>query len=123
MRRTFRLTGTLIMVALFATATYAFTAQNSVDSSNVGVGSGQISGYTLSNIEYTLFSGSPNFISGVEFDLDNPATTVNVRFPSDAGGTGTWRSCFELPANSDHWICSGTESLESVTELEVAAAQ
>ncbi|MCL6564684.1 MAG: hypothetical protein K6U87_16945 [Firmicutes bacterium] len=67
-----------LTVALGGSA-YAFMASNTVDESSAGVGSGTITGYTVSNVQYTL-SGTAN----------NPSQITNVSFtlsPADSGGS------------------------------------
>lgn len=48
---------------------YAFTASNTVPTSNAGEGNGTVSGYTISNIDYSLNGTNPSNIDQVEFDL------------------------------------------------------
>jgi hypothetical protein len=72
--------------------TYAFTAANTVPPTKAGDGSGAITGYTVSNVHYTL--------SGTDFsNIDTVAFTVDTAPPS--GSTmkaqlvsgGSWYSC------------------------------
>ena len=60
-----RFTATRLIVALAAAAAitggaYAFTAANTVPATNAGSGSGTVSGYTVSNIHYSLNTTTPN---------------------------------------------------------------
>jgi hypothetical protein len=48
---------------------FAFTATNTVPASNAGAGSNTVSGYTISNIDYTLDAVDADDIDAVEFDL------------------------------------------------------
>jgi hypothetical protein len=120
-----RVFAVLFLTAVFTMTAYGFTAQNSVPSSNAGFGSGEITGYTVTNIEYTPFSGSPTTISGVEFDLDKPATTISVRFGLAGGGTTGPLPCAHVPQTGRpyHWTCGTAQSFASVVRLDIAAAQ
>jgi hypothetical protein len=80
---------TLIALLLAALA-YAFTASNTVPSSRSGSGSGTISGYTVSNVDYQLDATSPSNIDSVTFTLDAAATTVKAKLVS---GSSTYTSC------------------------------
>lgn len=58
----------LAMLALGATA-YAFTAANTVPASRAGSGTATVSGYAITNIDYTLNSTDPDDIDKVEFNF------------------------------------------------------
>ena len=56
----------------------AATAMQRVQTApTAGWGTGEISGFTVSDVHYSL--GAPDRISGVSFQLDAAAKTVNVR--------------------------------------------
>jgi hypothetical protein len=63
--RTRRLAGVAI-IAVLALAAFGFAAANTVPESGAGDGSGDISGYTVSNIHYTLAGADIDIVS---FDL------------------------------------------------------
>jgi hypothetical protein len=65
-------------------ATYALTATNTVPSSYAGSGSGSISGYTVSNVQYQLDATSPANIDGVTFTLDAAATVAKAKVVASA---------------------------------------
>jgi len=73
-------TTTIIMLALILSAVaYGFADANTVNPSKAGEGEGAVSGYTISNIHYTLdVSGNPGTVTNVTF-------TTDVAVP--AGGT------------------------------------
>lgn len=65
-----RLVAILITLFVLAAATYAFAAANTVPTSLAGDGTGTISGFTVSNIHYTLNAANPaGDVSTVTFDL------------------------------------------------------
>ncbi|MDH4176215.1 MAG: hypothetical protein OEV72_01465 [Thermoleophilia bacterium] len=88
MTRTKRRRRTLIAVLLalvVAAATYGFTATNTVPGSYAGDGNNTISGYTVTNVDYTLNATDPSLIDKVDFTLNSAAGEVKVKLVS----TGT----------------------------------
>ena len=79
-----------LLTAVLAAGAYAFTASNTVPSSNAGSGSGTVSGYTATNLTYTLTAADPNTIDTLTFDIA-PTTTSVVKVK--AGSAGTWKTC------------------------------
>ena len=79
-----------ILTAILAAGAYAFTASNTVPSSNAGSGSGTVSGYTATNVSYTLTAADPTTIDTLTFDISpTTASTVKVK----AGTTASWKNC------------------------------
>lgn len=79
-----------LLTAVLAAGAYAFAASNTVPSSNAGSGSGTVSGYTATNLTYTLTAADPNTIDTLTFDIA-PTTTSVVKVK--AGSTGSWKTC------------------------------
>ncbi|MGZ8716418.1 MAG: hypothetical protein ACXWYO_04830 [Gaiellaceae bacterium] len=79
-----------LLTAILAAGAYAFTASNTVPSSNAGSGSGTVSGYTATNLTYALTAADPNTIDTLTFDI-SPTTTSVVKVK--AGTTGSWKTC------------------------------
>lgn len=108
-----------IVVLVFATAAYAFAASNTFSdpTNSAGDGADTISGYTISNVEYTLDTSNPANVTQVEFDLDAAATDVKVSLSGEALQSCTNTSGF-------HWQCaiSGVTAA-AADNLRVAAAQ
>ena len=116
-KRRRRLIGTLVVAGALATATYAFTASNTVPASKAGDGSGAISGYTVSNVAYTLNATNPANLDSVAFALDSAAGTVKVKLVA-AGST--WYSCTNPSGNN--WTCATTgATVQSADQLQVVA--
>ncbi|HSC91657.1 MAG TPA: hypothetical protein VLB86_08395 [Gaiellaceae bacterium] len=116
-KRRRRLIGTLVVAGALATATYAFTASNTVPASKAGDGSGAISGYTVSNVAYTLNATNPANLDSVGFTLDSAAGTVKVKLVA-AGST--WYSCTNPSGNN--WTCATTgATVVSADQLQVVA--
>lgn len=89
-RRKGRFLGALMVAGAMATGAYAFTASNTVPSSNAGSGSGTISGYTVSGIAYTLNATTPTDIDSLAFTLNANATTAKAKIVS---GSTTYTTC------------------------------
>src|SRR5574337_1312133 len=95
MSRIFRFRSFMSLMPLLALTmvAYAFAASNTVPASSAGDGSGAISGYTVSNVHYTLNATNPANIDNVSFTIA-PALlaggSVQVKLVS-AGGS--WFNC------------------------------
>ena len=114
-------------VALIATATVAYTETNTVPDSAAGNGSGTISGYTATNISYTLSATDPTLITKVTFGLTAPAganapASTNVKAKLVSTGT-TFNSCSLVSGTT--WECtlgSGV-AVTAANSLTIIAAQ
>ena len=122
--RRHRLVPALILAGLLATASYAFTATNTVPGTNAGQGAQTISGYTVSNVTYDLDTSSGTaMVTGATFDLTPdaggpPPTDVEARLTP----TGTYVDCTNSAGTT--WTCafSGVTT-QSMASLDVAAVQ
>lgn len=85
-----RFLGALVVAGAMATGAYAFTATNTVPSSNAGSGNGTISGYTVSAVAYTLNATTPTDIDSMAFTLSSSATTAKAKIVS---GSTTYTAC------------------------------
>lgn len=119
-RMNLRLMLALAIIAILATAAYGFAATNTIaDGGHAGDGSGEISGYHVTNVAYTL-AANPTKLAGAAFDLDAAATTVKVTLDD---GT-SWTDCSHGAAF--HWTCdiSGLGmDVTPVSSLRVVAVQ
>ena len=86
-KRRFALVALLALVV--AASAYAFTASNTVPATRAGDGNANITGYTISNVQYQL-AADPSTISGVTFVLDAPATQVRAKV---LGASTTYSTC------------------------------
>ena len=84
------LIGTIAAVAVIAGGSYAFTASNTVPTTQAGQGTGTVSGYTVSAVGYTLNASTPTNIDAVTFTI-SPATATTVK--AQLVAAGTWYSC------------------------------
>jgi len=119
-RRRRRTAVIIAVAAALAFAAYAFTAANTVPSSQAGDGSGTISGYTVSNIAYTLDSTNAANIESVAFTLDAAATTVKAKV---VAASSTYTDCSNTGGNN--WSCDiePDPSVLAADELRVIAVQ
>lgn len=120
-----RLFGAVALAVVVGGAAFAFTAANTVPDSNAGQGTGNVNGYTVSNIHYTYGSPAPNSqdVDTVSFTLSAPAASANVSLDGGSGWQGP-ASCTNPSAND--WTCDVQSlgvALSKVVALDVAAAQ
>lgn len=78
------------LVAVAAFAASAFTASNTVPASSAGDGANTISGYTITNVQYTLNATNPKNMDAVAFTI-SPAAASTVKIQVVNGGS--WYSC------------------------------
>jgi len=109
--RRFRYVAALLAAVCVAVGAYAFTNSNTVPGTNAGSGSGAISGYTISNVQYTLNS-DPTKMDAVTLTLDKAAGTVKVQVVTG----GSWYSCTN-PTGND-WSCETTSPQASVAPAD-----
>ncbi len=107
----------VLAVLVFATAAYAFAASNTVPSSYAGEGSSAISGYTVTNLAYTLNAATSSNIDAVTFTLSAAATNVKASLVP-----GTYYSCTNTSGNN--WSCATTApqaTVAAATTLDIIA--
>lgn len=115
--------------ALVAIGAYAFTASNTVPDTNAGAGTADVSGYTVSDVHYTLNATTPTDVDSLSFTVSPaiPAAgrgTVVVSVGLTSGGPNSY-DCTRNAAG-DTVTCATTSpqlTAESVTDLTVVAAQ
>lgn len=102
-----------------ATVTYAYAAANTVPASTAGDGAGAISGYTISNIVYTLDASNPANINKITFTLSAAATVVQVSTTNAA----PYQSCTISGGTSVTCTFSPEVTVLNATNLRVIATQ
>lgn len=125
MHRTKRTLFVIVIALILAAVTFAYAAANTVPASGAGDGSGDISGYTVSNIHYILNVANPQVIESVTFTLTpitasaGAPTSVRIQLVSTAGN---WYSCTE---SAGTWTCnvSGAVTVLAADRLTVVSAQ
>lgn len=117
-----RLLVVLAIIAIMAAAAYGFAASNTVPTSRAGDGSGTISGYKVSNIQYVVDSADPSNIASVNFSLNHPARVVEVQLLSTGD---SWHTCAAYAGDTtgQNWTCNDTVSVAAADQLRVLATQ
>ncbi len=119
----------VVAIALFTIVAgsvgYAFAASNSGLAGPGGDGAGQISGYTIGNVSYSINSHDPGQLDAVSFDIDaeNVVPTVKVKLVSSSND---WHECAvstgQIPARATCAL-GGSVTVADVDEVRVVAAQ
>ncbi len=78
----------ILTAAAVTVSAQAFTAGNAVAASHGGAGTDTISGYVVTEVDYS-FASNGTTISGVTFNLDGPADSARVAF----GDGSLWNAC------------------------------
>ena len=110
----------MLIAAVAAVGAYAFTASNTIPDSNAGSGTSAVSGYTATNIAYTL-NADPLKVDTITFDLDAAASTVKVQTDGS-----TWFDCSATAGGSNTVTCDyslAPLTLSAITTLNVIATQ
>jgi hypothetical protein len=122
MKKSSRFFAVILLALIIAVATYAFAAANTMPaSSNAGDGETGISGYTVSNVHYTLNAANPANIDSVSFTL-NPAMVAGGSVQVQLVNGGAWFNCSGIPGASITCTTTGVTAL-AANNLRVIAAQ
>lgn len=109
-------------VALLA-VTFAFADANTVPTTKAGDGAAAVSGYTVSNVVYTLNAASPQNIDQVAFDVDTaPPAGAKMRIKLVSAGA-TWYSCTNAVAAVTCATTAPQATVATADELRVIIAQ
>ncbi|PWB72171.1 MAG: hypothetical protein C3F07_12430 [Anaerolineales bacterium] len=117
--RTPKFAALLVIVLVVMLATYAFAASNTVPATYAGEGASVTSGYTVTDVVYTLNATNPSNIDSVTFTLNAPATTVKARLVT----TGSYYACSNTSGTT--WNCSTTSpqvTVAAANELRIIAS-
>jgi hypothetical protein len=110
----------LAVVAALGTAAYVFTATNTVPDTSAGSGSGTISGYTITNVQYSLNATNPQNLDAVTFTISPTAASV-VKIQLASGGS--WYSCTNTSGSVSCTTTSPQATVAAATQLTVVATQ
>jgi len=112
------LLGTVVTVVVVAGGSYAFTASNTVPTTQAGQGTGTVSGYTVSSVAYTLNGTNPGNIDAVTFTI-SPASATTVKAQLASGGT--WYSCTNSSGSVSCATTSPQMTVATAATLNVVA--
>ena len=119
--RKFRYVAAALLAVVVAAGAYAFTASNTVPDTSAGSGSGNITGYAVTNVSYALNGTDPTTVDSVSFTLDKAAGTVKAQIQSG----GTWFDCSN-GGSGNNWSCDTTSpqaTVQPADQLTVVATQ
>lgn len=121
--RTRTVVAALVILLLMITA-YAYAAANTVPETGAGDGQNAISGYTITNVHYSLDSTDPSLISQVSFDInptDGADDVSEVKVQLEAGGD--WFDCVEASAPAVTCDVNGGVTAFEADNFRVVAVQ
>jgi hypothetical protein len=104
-------------------ASYAFLAALSglPTGTHAGAGSVAVSGYAVSNLNYTYDSSNPDDINQVQFQLDDDAGVVHLQLV----GGGAWYACSKdavataaATAPATVWDCDTTAGTQATVTAQ-----
>ena len=105
--------------AIVMLTSYAFTASNTVPSTAAGDGSGTITGFTVSNVDYALNGTTPANIDTVTFDLDSdPGASSTIQIKLESAGS-TWYTCSNVTTAVTCDTTSPQATVSAADELRV----
>jgi len=112
-----------VLASLVGSASYAYTASDTVPATYAGDGSTAISGYTVGSLAYTLDGSNPSNVDAVTFTL-TPSAPLASHVSAQLAAGGAWYSCTVAAGNS---ITCATTSPQATavgaTQLTVVAVQ
>lgn len=123
MRKSTKFLSSLAVAGMIAANGSAFTAGNTVASSDAGSGSTAIAGFVTSNVQYTANDDNPQNLDAVTFTLDKTARYVAIRTKSTGSwyksndlrlNTGSVNSCTSASGLGITWTCNVTGNGETV---------
>jgi hypothetical protein len=108
--------GLALVLSIFAAfGLHVFTATNTVPAS---AGSAAISGYTVTNVQYTLNTANPQNMDGVSFTISPvAATTVKAQLAA----AGLWYTCANAAGSVTCATTSPQATVLAATQLTVVA--
>jgi len=113
----------LLLVLVLAASAYAFAAANVVPESGAGDGANTVSGYTVTNVTYTLNSTNPANLDAVKFNIAPTAgAAAPITVKAQLVTSGAWFDCALV--SGAQWSCtvSGVTAA-AANNLRVVAAQ
>lgn len=125
MNRTITISPRRVLLAglfgLIAAATVGYAGANTVPASRAGDGQAAISGYTVTNVHYTLDSNNPSTVTGLSFTLA-PALPAGGAARVSLNGGLSWLASNACSGTSNI-SCSLSASVTTLGNLRVVAAQ
>jgi hypothetical protein len=102
---------------ILSSVSYAFASSNAGYPNPAGDGTGGISGYVVSNVEYNP-GNDASTIKSVSFSLSAPARSVAIRLTDSQTD---WSNCANVTGND--WVCDTRNMpVASANQLQVSAS-
>ena len=119
-RRTVKVTASAIIIAFLSLlGDSALTAANAVPESKAGDGANDITGYEVTDVDYTL-AANPQHIASVSFVLDSiPGAGSEIRVRLATGGS--WYTCTSVDEDVTCDTSSPVMTVAAANELRVIA--
>lgn len=111
--------GAVGVAGVLAMGAYAYTASNTVPTSNAGTGAGVISGYTVTDVSYTQNGTDPRDLDAVTFTI-SPADADEVNAQLVDGGA--WYSCVNTAGSVSCDTTSPQATAAAADQLTVVAS-
>lgn len=108
------------LALVIGVAVFAFAASNTVPATSAGVGSGVISGYTVTNVVYTPNATTPTDLDQVAFTIaPTGASTVKIKLTN----AGPWYACVNTAGSVVCDTTSPQATIQPADNLTVVAVQ
>ena len=112
-----------IIAAIVAGGVYAFTASNTVPTTQVGQGQSAVSGYDVSSVHYNLNAADATKVDSITFNLDTtPAAGSTIKVKLVATGND-WYTCTGVGVSVTCDTTSPQATVSSTNQLTVVVAQ
>ncbi|MEX1158066.1 MAG: hypothetical protein WEC79_03965 [Thermomicrobiales bacterium] len=117
-----------LLLMILAAAGFGFAASNTVEVSGAGDGAATITGYDITNVDYSLDPGSPTVIDEIQFDVAAQAGGPTTRPDSVVAllttGGNDWYDCTSADVTSPFtFVCTGgSTTAAAADQLRVVAA-
>ncbi len=120
-----RIVAVFALALLFASVAYGFAASNTVPSTHAGDGSAAISGYTVTNVHYTLNTTNPANIDTVSFTVAPAVPAGGTVYVKLLNAGTTFTGCTVTGGTNVTCPSSGALGVTALAadELRVIAAQ
>jgi len=101
----FRILSVVILTLFLIVTAYGYTKANIIQENNSTDETSDISGYTITNIDYALLPNDPSKVRSITLDVapaNSPCETADARITVDNGAT--WITC--TCPTFGKWVCS-----------------
>lgn len=121
-----RILTAIALILILGVVAFGYAAANTVNPTGAGDAAGLVSGYTISDIAYTLSLVNPATVTSLTLVVTSKATPLipatDVRITVNPGASATWTTCAIVGVTTT-WTCTfGTApTVASIENLQVLA--